>query len=112
MPWLRVSVIRSPDIGVIGVGEGSTPYLRAFLLDFLRLDPNRLYADAQPTWKLGIRLEWGPSPAFNYSFQEKLTPRIAGLARSSGFYCEGGEGGFETMNLDSALMSANRVAVR
>ena len=109
IPSLRVRVIRSPDIGVIGVGEGSTPYLRSFLLDFLRLDPDRFYAEAQPTWKLGIQLHWGSRKSFNYSFAEQTALRIRGFQRPMGFYCEDD---FELLNLDSAMMAINRVAAR
>jgi len=28
LPWLQVQVVRSPDIGVIGVGEGTTWFSR------------------------------------------------------------------------------------
>jgi tryptophan halogenase len=31
MPQVTVRVVRSPDIGVIGVGESTTPNVRAFL---------------------------------------------------------------------------------
>jgi tryptophan halogenase len=109
IPSLQVRVIRSPDIGVIGVGEGSTPNLRSFLLDFLQLDPNRFYAQAQPTWKLGIRFLWGPRGAFNYTFASQIAGRVRGFKRAAGYYCEDC---FDPMNVDSALMLAERVAER
>src|SRR5215207_6538862 len=109
MPWLDVRVVRSPEIGIIGVGEGSTPNLRNFLFDFLRLDPDRFYAQAQPTWKLGIRFLWGPRNAFNFSFANQIAGRIKGFPRPMGYYCEDG---FDPLSVDSALMLANRVAER
>ena len=109
MPWLRVRVVRSPEIGIIGVGEGSTPYLRSFLFDFLRLNPDRFYSQAQPTWKLGIRLLWGPRDFFDYTFAEQFAVRVKGLQRPLGFYCDND---FVPLNLDSAMMCANRAASR
>src|SRR5215207_9294860 len=109
MPWLDVRVVRSPEIGIIGVGEGSTPNLRDFLFDFLRLDPHRFYAQAQPTWKLGIRFLWGPRKAFNFSFAHQITGRIKGFPRAMGYYCEDG---FDPLSIDSALMLVDRVFVR
>ena len=37
LPALTVTVVRSSDIGVIGVGEGTTPALPIHLFDFLKL---------------------------------------------------------------------------
>ena len=109
MPWLDLSVVRSPELGVIGVGEGTTPYFRSHLLDFLRLDPNQFYAEAQPIWKLGGRFLWGPRPAFNYTFATMYEDRIRGLSRHPGFYCYET---FDDLNLDSALMSQARACIR
>ena len=57
---VSVSVVESPDIGIIGVGEGSTPFLERF---FKIID----VADAEwmprcnATYKLGIRFAgWSP----------------------------------------------------
>jgi tryptophan 7-halogenase len=109
IPALAVRVIRSPEIGVIGVGEGSVPNLRAFLLDYLRLDAGRFYQEAQPTWKLGLRLIWGPRGAFNYTFANQIAGKNKGFARPAGYYCEDT---FDPLNLDSALMLAGKVAER
>ncbi len=108
MPWLNVEVVRSPEIGVIGVGEGTTPYFRYHLLDFLRFDPNQFYAEAQPTWKLGGRFLWGPRAAFNYTFATQYEDRIPGLSRHPGFYCDES---CDDVNLDSALMSHAKACV-
>lgn len=109
IPWLKVRVIRSPDIGIIGVGEGSTPNLRHYLLDFLHLDPARFHAEAQPTWKLGIRFLWGPRKAFNYTFTNQIAGRARGFPRPIGYYCNDS---FDPLNMDSALMLENFAAER
>lgn len=110
LPDLHVSVIRSPDIGVIGVGEGSTVGLTNFLHRYLGIDHARFLERARPTWKLGLRFLWGPRPYFNYDFvSTQMTARLPGLRRPSAFYCD------QQMGLEdpvSALMSNDRVFER
>lgn len=84
-----IRLIRSPDIGVIGVGEGSTASLTHFLHSFLKVPPRQLFEIARPTWKLGLKFLWGPLPHFFYSF---FSPSIEGRAdpnqiKPNGFYC-------------------------
>lgn len=67
-PQARVTVIESPDIGIIGVGEGSTPQLRAL---FAKLDIAE--ADWMPaanaTYKVGIAFEgWSERPGHQRYF--------------------------------------------
>jgi len=109
LPMLAVRIIRSPDIGVIGVGEGTTPYFRWFLFDFLRLDPNVFYREAQPIWKLGIRFLWGPRRDFGYPFGSQFDHREPGLSKDNGFYCEES---CADANFEAALMGRDRVCVR
>jgi tryptophan halogenase len=101
LPQLTVRVVRSPDIGVIGVGEGTTPFFPTHFLNYLRLDPSSLYAEAQPTWKLGIRFLWGPRREFYYTFTNQFDQRWPDLPRSHGFYCHDDA---ENVDLASALM--------
>lgn len=49
-----VTVVESPEIGIIGVGEGSTPQLKAFL-DHLDIDEAGFMEACDATFKLGIR---------------------------------------------------------
>jgi tryptophan halogenase len=65
---LQVLVIRSKEIGIVGVGEGSTPALTRFLHEYLGMNLKQFFAVAQPTWKLGHLFLWGPRSYFNYSF--------------------------------------------
>jgi tryptophan halogenase len=58
-PGLAVTLIESPDVPVIGVGEATTPLLPQFLHVDLGLDPGTLFRAVQPTLKLGIRFLWG-----------------------------------------------------
>src|SRR5579863_4845083 len=66
LPQLDVAVIRSKEIGIIGVGEGSTGALLSHLHEYLAIDQGEFFAKADPIWKLGLRfLNWGPRPFFD-----------------------------------------------
>jgi hypothetical protein len=58
-PDVRVTLIRSPDIPVIGVGEATTPLVPQFLHADLRVGAEELFREVRPTFKLGIRFDWG-----------------------------------------------------
>src|SRR5689334_19868868 len=64
LPNVTIRIVRSPEIGVIGVGESTTPNMPAHLFQFLGLSPRRFYAMAEPTWKMGIHFIWGPRGTF------------------------------------------------
>src|SRR3954463_7628352 len=72
MPTLDVLVLRSKELGIIGVGEGTTNTVPYHLHDYLKLPAKSFYETAQPLWKLGIRFEWGTRPYFNYVFGLEL----------------------------------------
>ena len=59
LPWLDVTVIESKSLPIIGVGEASVPSMIPFLHHYLKLDVAELTREVQPTWKQGIRFEWG-----------------------------------------------------
>lgn len=86
LPHLAVRVLRSPDIGIIGVGEGTTAVFPRHFFEYLKLKPNEFYAQAEPTWKLGIKFLWGPRPYFFYSFAFEFQKRLPELSRNNGFY--------------------------
>src|SRR5688500_1164000 len=68
LPQLAVRVIRSPAIGIIGVGEVSTIILTKFLHEQLGVGFKQFLQVARPTWKLGLKFIWGPHPHFHYTF--------------------------------------------
>lgn len=86
LPQLAVRVVRSPDIGIIGVGEGTTIAFPKHFFEYLRLKPQGFYAEAEPTWKLGIRFLWGPRPQFFYTFAYEFQQRLPGMSRNNGYY--------------------------
>ena len=65
-PGIKVSLIESSRIPVIGVGEATTPLIVDFLHRYLDFELSTFYRAVNPTWKLGIKFIWGlPKP---YSF--------------------------------------------
>ena len=75
LPELRVTVLRSKDIGIIGVGEGTTIPVLNHLHGYLGIDHAEFHRIAQPTYKLGIRFLWGPRPYFDYALSTQLDVR-------------------------------------
>ncbi len=86
LPDLPVVVLRSSEIGVIGVGEGTTPYFGTHFFKNLGLHPKKFYQQAQPTWKLGIRFKWGRAGDFSYPFTPELSRKPDALPRYPGFF--------------------------
>jgi tryptophan 7-halogenase len=109
MPNLKVQVIRSRDIGIIGVGEGSTPILVQFLHKLLQVPLQSFFEKVRPTWKLGLKFIWGPRPAFHYTFGQQVTQPAPGLPGRLGNYCMHT---MEQWEPHAALMSLDKVFVR
>ncbi len=106
-PRLDVTVVRSKEIGVIGVGEGSTVGFPRFLHTYLAIDPAEFYRLAQPSWKLGLRfVRWGPREQFHYSFAAAYALKWPALRKPPGYYCEEES---DYANLHMALMANDRV---
>ncbi len=101
IPQLRVLVVRSPSIGVIGVGESTTPNFPRHLFEYLGISRKRFYELAEPTWKLGIRFLWGSRGRFDYTFNLQLDSHYGDLERPTGFYCDDD---FSNASLPGALM--------
>lgn len=68
-----VTVVESPDIGIIGVGEGSTPQFKAFL-DAQGLDEATWMPRCNATYKAGIRFSgWSERPGYESYFHPFVT---------------------------------------
>ncbi|HEX8296984.1 MAG TPA: tryptophan halogenase family protein [Chthoniobacteraceae bacterium] len=109
LPQLTVRIVRSPEIGVIGVGEGTTPNFPQHLFDYLGISRSRFYSMAQPTWKIGVRFLWGPRGRFDYTFSQQMDAQWSDLPRPNGYYC--GEE-FSHTDLASSLMREDKVFPR
>ena len=106
IPQVKVRIVRDPDIGVIGVGEGTTPNFPRLLFDYLGIPRKLFYELAEPTWKLGIRFVWGPRGHFDYTFAPQLDAHWNDLPRPNGFYCDQQ---FSCVDAPAALMDEGKV---
>jgi tryptophan halogenase len=88
LPNLQITLVHSPEIGVIGVGEGTTAVFPDHLFNTLGISKERFYREAQPTWKQGIRLRWGPRGDYFYDFGFQYDLSYPGLALATGYYCD------------------------
>jgi tryptophan halogenase len=108
LPELPVLVLRSKDIGIIGVGEGTTIPVMRHLHGYLGIDYAGFHRIAQPTWKLGVRFLWGPRPYFDYALSRQLDIRFQGMSKVVGYYLDG----TLDFGLASCLMTHDRVFPR
>lgn len=109
IPNVKVRIVRSPELGVIGVGEGTTPNFPRHMFDYLGISRKRFYELAEPTWKLGIRFLWGPRGRFDYTFAPQLDSHWTDLPRPSGFFCDDE---FSCVDVPAALMRQNKAFPR
>ena len=109
LPQFRVRVVRSREIGVIGVGEGTTPVFPQHLFDLLGISAGAFYKLAEPTWKIGIKFLWGSRGRFDYTFSHQMDAQWSDLSRPNGFYCDAE---FRNVDLPAALMTQDKVFAR
>ena len=65
---IQISVVESPDIGIIGVGEGSTPLLKEFF-DSLEISESEWMPQCNATYKNGITFnDWSTVPGYESYF--------------------------------------------
>ncbi|HLX23362.1 MAG TPA: tryptophan halogenase family protein [Usitatibacter sp.] len=65
---VEVSVLESPVVPIIGVGEGSTPWLRGFF-DMLGIEESEWMPQCNATYKCGITFDkWSTRPGFESYF--------------------------------------------
>jgi tryptophan 7-halogenase len=108
LPQLDVKLIRSADIGVIGVGEGTTAVFPSHFFETLKVSKEEFYRETQPTWKQGIRFEWGPRDYFNYTFEFQYDAQRQGMSCANGFYADED---CRDLDLPSALMDRGKAFV-
>ena len=65
---IEIEVLESPIVGIIGVGEGSTPWLRGFF-DKLGIEEREWMPACHATYKCGITFDkWSTKPGFESYF--------------------------------------------
>ncbi len=101
-PALDVTLIESSKIPIIGVGEATTTLMPPFLHVQLGLDIVELYREVRPTWKLGIKFDWGlpGSYYFNYPFGD-----------GNPVEAHAHDGHINNQSLCSLMMSADRAPI-
>ncbi|WP_242140145.1 tryptophan halogenase family protein [Sphingomonas sp. TREG-RG-20F-R18-01] len=81
-PQARVTLVESPDIGIVGVGEGSTPQLKHFF-DQLGIAEAEWMPACDATYKLGIGFDgWSHRAGFDryfHPFPTALDSHTAGM---------------------------------
>lgn len=89
LPQATVSLVRSKQIPIIGVGESTTVAFPKFIHEYLDIPYSSFFDAVKPSWKLGIRFEWG-DPArehFNYSFDSAMGAKRPILSKNDAYYC-------------------------
>lgn len=65
---VEITVLESPVVGIIGVGEGSTPWLKGFFHD-LDIEESEWMPECNATYKCGITFDkWSTKPGFESYF--------------------------------------------
>ena len=109
LPQLGVQVIRSADIGVIGVGEGTTVAFPQHLFEYLKIPPRTFYDEAEPTWKMGVNFLWGARKHFSYTLAFECEKRLPQLSHPNGYYYNDQ---YPWLGLSSAFMAQGKVFPR
>jgi tryptophan halogenase len=109
LPGIEVEVIRSSQIGIITVGEGSLFSLPTFLHGVLGIDAGVFHRAVRPTYKLGIRFLWGSREFFPYTFTPQLNRHFHRLPRPNGYYCDNE---FDYADVTAAMMARGRAFER
>lgn len=104
-PWLKVSVVESSGIPIIGVGESTVQSIVPFLHHILGIDPGELYRRVRPTWKLGIKFDWGSDPEGFMAPFDWSTNSIGVLGSLTT------QNNINAFTLQSLFMAADRVPV-
>jgi len=110
LPALEIEVIYSSKLGIIGVGEGTTPYVPSHIHGYLGLPEDEVFKAVNPVFKLGVRFQWGRRDFFDYTFSGRQYDwRWPQLPRNNGFYTDEDA---SAIDLPSALMEAGRALPR
>ncbi|HEX2685340.1 MAG TPA: tryptophan 7-halogenase, partial [Kofleriaceae bacterium] len=106
LPHLDVTLIESSEIPVIGVGEATITELVRILHKDLNLDIHDFYKQVQPTWKQGIRFEWGKPGDYHFNVPFDWDSNNLGVLGSLAEL-----GHTRAMTFQSILMDHDRVPV-
>lgn len=106
----RITVVESPTIGIIGVGEGSTPQLKAFF-DLIGIAEADWMLACDATYKLGIRFTgWSNRPGYETYFHPFPGPTDLHTEPAFLHNCALARRGFEVPAHPDAFFLASRLA--
>ena len=107
LPQIKLTVVHSPGIPIIGVGESTTARVPLHLHESLKINRDEFHREVRPSWKLGLRFEWGAAdvPHFNYTFDHYLEEHPPGLQKRAAYYCLADP---KDGSIFNALMDRNR----
>ena len=106
----HVTVVESPAIGIIGVGEGSTPQLKAFF-DLIGVAEADWMPACDATYKLGIRFTgWSERPGYESYFHPFPGPTDLHTEPAFLHNCALARRGFEVPAHPDAFFLASRLA--
>lgn len=107
-----VTLVESPDVGIIGVGEGSTPQLKAFF-DQLAIDERQWMPACDATYKLGIRFDgWSVRPGFSSYFHPFPSALDSHSVPQFHYNCRARRTGRDVVAHPDAFLLAARLAER
>jgi tryptophan halogenase len=106
---VQITVVRSLALGVIGVGEGTTLTVPGYLHQYLGLNRAEFFQSVDPSYKRGVRFQWGPRPYYDYAFGNNLALKLQGLDKPFGYYCDEE---FSHTNPVGSLMAQGRFFLR
>jgi hypothetical protein len=102
LPELDVTLVESSKIPIIGVGEATAPLMPPFLRQELAIDIVELYREVRPTWKLGIKFEWGLPGEYSFNFAFGDGSLVEAFAQ---------DGHIANQSLIGLMMSADRTQI-
>lgn len=105
MPEAAVELARSKEIGVIGVGEGTTAVLPEHFFGILGIPKEEFYRETNPTWKQGIKFIWGPRDHFFYTFDFQYDQQRSKMPKANGYYARED---CSLLDLPAALMESGK----
>jgi len=81
-PLVNITVVKSGELGIVGVGEGSTEHWMSFM-NFVGIDVLELIYETKATIKIGILFKnWSSGPDYAHSV---FTSSLSGLGRHETF---------------------------
>ena len=102
LPDLDVTLVESSKIPIIGVGEATTTLMPPFLHHQLGIDIVDLYREVRPTWKLGIKFEWGLPGDYSFNFPFGASSLVEAYAH---------DGTIENQSVTALMMAADRTPI-